>query len=97
MKINWKKGKIECCGLHETCEHGLHEKFADKNGKSDVEYYDDEELDVFAGQRPDSYAEEEIDMFREVLNTMRDADVKGWLHSLKHRGIALPKILENRI
>jgi hypothetical protein len=91
MRINWKKGKIECCGLHEVCERNLHRNNANtKKLPCRTEYYDDEELDVFAGREADSYSAEEIAMFREVIDTMLPQDIDGWYKSLSHRGIKPP-------
>lgn len=91
MRINWKKGKIECCGLHEVCERGL-PKNPDGRRRPPcmIEYYDDEELDVFAGRQPETYSSDEVDLFREVWDTMLESDRAGWLESLEKRGIACP-------
>ena len=81
--------KLEyCCGVHEICEKGLSPK-PDKK----VEYYDDEELDIFTGRTSDSYNFDEISQFREVLETMYPSDMPGWLQSLKLRNITLPNEL----
>ncbi|MDR1562699.1 MAG: hypothetical protein LBS54_06410 [Dysgonamonadaceae bacterium] len=96
MRINWKKGKIECCGLHEICERNHQSSPAGKK-KPEVEYYDDEELDAFAGRSACSYSGDEAAVFREIFDTMPEADIKGWLHSLEQRGIALPETLGNSI
>jgi hypothetical protein len=91
MRINWKKGKIECCGLHEVCERNLPKN---PDGKRrlpcQIEYYDDDELDVFAGREANSYNDAEKAMFREILDTMLPEDVAGWQQSLELRGIAAP-------
>lgn len=77
-----------CCGLHAVCEKGL-----SPDGKP--VYYDDEELDRFAGQEPDSYSSEEEEEFREVLYTLLPADVYPWGVSLTQRNIALPSALRD--
>ncbi len=80
-----------CCGMHEVCEHGrLHRPVLPK-----IEYYDDEELDVLKGRSSDSYTPEEIEQFREVLTTMYESDIPGWLQSLKLRDIAFPETLKS--
>ena len=75
-----------CCGMHITCERdsllaGISEK---------IEYFDDEELDAYAGRTPESYTPEEADEFRDVLLTLLPADIAPWARSLQLRGIELP-------
>lgn len=75
-----------CCGMHATCEKdsllaGVSEK---------IEYFDDEELDRFAGREPESYTPEETEEFRDVLLTLIESDVAPWARSLQLRGINLP-------
>lgn len=60
-----------------------------------IEYFDDEELDCFRGRSSDSYAEDEVDEFAEVLNTMRQEEVKDWCRSLTLRQINLPDQLKD--
>ena len=62
-----------------------------------VEYYDDEELDRFAGRRADNYDREETDEFEEILTTLRSEDVAGWVRSLQLRGIELPEALRDEV
>lgn len=71
-----------CCGRHAVCEKGLL--------KAEELYYNDEELDRFAGKAPQDYATEEIEEFREVLYTLRPAEVYQWGVALTQRNIALP-------
>jgi len=73
-----------CCGMHVVCEKNLPQ--ADH-----IIYYDDEELDSFAGRRPDEYTDGETEQFRDILLTLLPADIAGWNHSLELRGIALPE------
>ena len=76
----------ECCGMHITCE-----KDSLLAGVStEIEYYDDEELDAFKGREPDDYTSEEIDQFRDVLLTLLPQDIAGWGRSIQLRGINLP-------
>lgn len=81
-----------CCGLHEVCEK-MREARA---RRAAAEYYDDEELDAYRGRSAGSYTPEETAEFREVLETMRPAEVSGWLRSLSLRGISLPESLRQR-
>lgn len=82
-----------CCGLHEVCEK---EALMVAAGK-EAEYYDDEELDAFRGRSSDSYTPEEEEQFEEVLTTMREEEVAGWLSSLRRRGINLPMSLRDEV
>lgn len=71
-----------CCGQHLVCE---------KYPPSDkIIYYDDEELDRFAGRSGDDYTDEEIEEFQEVLMTLRPEDALGWSRSVEQRHITLP-------
>lgn len=72
-----------CCGLHAICE---------KTGQvNDVPvYYDDEELDRFAGRGEEEYTDAETEEFRDVLLTLMPKDAPGWVESLEKRGIKLP-------
>ena len=74
-----------CCGLHLVCEKTRLLKVAEK-----IEYYDDEELDRFAGREADDYSSEEIEEFRDVLLTLLPQDVAGWAASIELRQITLP-------
>ena len=80
----------ECCGQHEVCEK--ESLLAAVSRK--IEYYDDEELDKYAGVAPDSYTPQQEDEFRDIFYTMLDEDVAGWVRSLQLRGIALPDNLK---
>lgn len=83
----------DCCGQHEVCEK---ESLLAAVSKA-VEYYDDEELDRFAGRRADNYDREETDEFEEILSTLRSEDVAGWVRSLQLRGIELPEALRDEV
>lgn len=78
----------ECCGLHAVCEKGL-------SPTAEPLYFDDEELDRFAGRQPDAYSDEEIEEFRQVLYTLIPADIYPWGVSLTQRGVALPSSLRD--
>lgn len=77
-----------CCGQHVVCEKGL-------SPAAGPVYFDDEELDRFAGRLPDSYTEEEIEAFREVLYTLLPSDIYPWGVALTGRDIALPSSLRD--
>lgn len=88
-----KTPDAECCGQHEVCEK---ESLLAAVSKQ-IEYYDDEELDVYAGREADSYTDEEAEEFREVLYTTREEEVAGWARSLQLRGISLPDQLKDEL
>ncbi len=74
-----------CCGSYDVCDN---ESLLAKS--DEIIYYDDEELDAFVSYTPYDYSEKEIELFREVLYTMQDDEVAGWLVSLQLRNIELP-------
>ncbi len=81
--------RSDCCGMHIICERdsllaGL---------SRDIVYYDDEELDAFVYHAADDYKPEEVEQFRDILLTLREDDVPGWLRSLQLRDIHLPEEL----
>ena len=82
---------MECCGQHEVCEK---ESLLAALSK-EIEYYNDEELDRFQGK--DAYTDEEEEEFRDVLYTMREDEVAGWVRSLQLRGVELPLGLRNEV
>lgn len=82
-----------CNGENDKCEQECMMEAATK----DIEYYDDEELDVFRGRESDSYTEQEVEQFSEVLYTMRPNEVKGWTRSLTLRGLNLPNQLKDEV
>ncbi len=76
-----------CCGLHAICE---------KTGQINEPpvYYDDEELDRFAGRAASDYTDVETEEFRDVLLTLLPSDAPGWTVSLEKRRINLPETLK---
>ena len=88
-----KQPPQECCGQHEVCEK---ESLLAAVSK-DIEYYNDEELDRFRGKDSSSYTETETDEFRDILYTMRDDEVAGWVRSLQLRGVPLPDALKDEV
>ena len=110
IRIRWynkkiEKGEIEempgvekprpdgCCGQHEVCEK---ESLLAAVSK-DVEYYEDEHLDAYRGRPSDCYSDDEVEEFQEVLFTMRNDEVAGWIRSLQLRGINLPDDLKDDV
>lgn len=81
-----------CCGRHLICDKSL----TPEPGES-VVYYDDEELDRYAGRDADSYTDAEIEEFREIMTTMQPAELPGWARSLQLRGIQFPLGLRDEL
>ncbi len=82
-----------CCGQHGTCEKdSLLAAIS-----SEVVYYDDEELDLYRGVASGDYPEAAINEFREILLTLQDDDVAGWVRSLQLREIEIPESLKPEI
>ena len=75
-----------CCGMHITCEKDSLSTAV----STEIVYYDDEELDDYAGRPADSYNMEETEQFRDILLTLLPEDIAGWARSLQLRNIALP-------
>lgn len=84
---------MECCGQHETCEKDSLLAAVSK----EIEYYNDEELDRFRGTPSDGYSKEAVEEFSEVLYTMREDEVAGWVRSLQLRAIELPDDLKDEV
>ena len=83
----------ECCGEHEVCEKGKIKRAL----RTDIEYFDDEELDRYRGTAPDEYDDDAVEEFREVLYTMYPTEVEDWLKSLELREVALPDALRDEV
>lgn len=86
MSDGSEAGDGVCCGMHITCEKDSLSTAA----STEIIYYDDEELDVYAGRSPESYTAEEAEQFRDILLTLLPTDIAGWARSLQLRNIALP-------
>lgn len=82
-----------CDGYNQKCEQECMMEAATKP----IEYFDDEELDDFKGRNADSYTEEEVEQFREVLFTMRQEEVADWNRSLILREIQVPVQLRDEL
>ncbi|MFC0878348.1 hypothetical protein ACE01N_17255 [Saccharicrinis sp. FJH2] len=75
----------DCCGAHEVCEA---ESLMNHTNKP--VYFEDEELDRFAGKDVHDYSNGDITEFEDILYTLKEKDVSGWLKSLQLRNIELP-------
>lgn len=82
----------EGCGLRPICPS---EQLLAGQCETKVTYYDDEELDLFAGRTDDDYSPDEVDQWRDVLYTLRPSDLMGWGQSVKHRGLTMPATIRD--
>lgn len=80
-----------CCGAHELCERDSLLAAVSKQ----IEYYEDEDLDRYQGTPSDAYSREAVAEFRDVLYTLRETEVAGWLRSLQLRCVELPDDLKD--
>ena len=78
----------DCCGAHEVCESDSLLSSSDK-----IEYYNDDELDRFKGSSSIDYSDEAIEEFRDVLYTLKEREVAGWIKSMQLRCVELPEII----
>ena len=83
----------DCCTTHDVCPSEM----LLKHMNQPVVYYEDEELDSFAGRRSDSYTDEEAEQFEEVLTTLRPEEVAAWNRSLILRGINVPDQIKDEL
>lgn len=84
---------MECCGQHQTCEK---ESLLAAVSRQ-IEYYDDEELDAYRGISGGDYTPEQVEQFRDILYTMREVEVAGWVRSLQLRAVELPDELKDEV
>lgn len=82
-----------CDGTNTQCEQKCMMEAATK----EIEYFDDEELDAFRQRPADGYSDEEAEMFREVMYSMRQEEVADWNRSLILRGINVPDQLKDEL
>lgn len=85
------KENPECCGAHDVCERDNLQIMS-----SDIEYFDDEELDKLAHTAPTEFTEEQIEALENVFYSMQESDVSSWLKSLQLRNIYLPENLREQ-
>ena len=93
--VDDKREKENCdatgCGVNCFCD----DQALQRAVKTELEYFDDEELDAYKGLAADAYTEEQINLFQEVLTTLQEGEVGDWLRSLDLRGINLPDALKD--
>lgn len=83
----------ECCGMHITCEKDS----LLASVSPEIVYYDDEELDRFAGRSPEDFSDTEIEEFRDILITMQPHDIAGWARSLQLRHVPIPPAVRDEL
>ena len=54
-------------------------------------------LDEYRGTPSDQYTAEQVEEFRDVLFTMREDEVAGWVRSLQLRAVELPDELKDEV
>lgn len=86
-------GCATCDGTNTKCE----QECMMEASTQPIVYYDDEELDQFKGREPDDYTDKEVEMFRDVLYTMRQDEAAGWNRSLVLRGINVPNEIKDEL
>lgn len=79
-----------CCGMHMTCERDSLLSAV----SSRIVYYDDEELDRYRGTSAEAYTADAVEEFRDILITLHQDEVAGWIRSLQLREIELPEELK---
>ena len=82
----------ESCGLRTICPS---EQILAGECRQEIIYYDDEELDAFAGRDENSYSDAELEQWRDVLYTLKPDDLLGWGQSVKHRGLVMPATIRD--
>jgi len=82
----------ECCGKHSECSQNFLVK--PKVSKI-IDYYNDEELDIYKNVSENDYSENTLDEFREVLYSLKKNEVSGWLLSLQQREIIIPQTIRD--
>ncbi|MUP38071.1 hypothetical protein [Labilibaculum euxinus] len=82
----------ECCGAHEICETDLINRMSEE-----IIYYEDEELDAYKSFEENDFNDDQIDEFREVLYSLKENEMEGWLRSLELRKIELPSIIKSEV
>ena len=82
----------ESCGLRSICPS---EQLLAGQCEAKATYYEDEELDLFAGRAADGYSPDEVDQWRDGLYTLQPSDLLGWGQSIKHRGLTMPSSIRD--
>lgn len=86
-------GAEECDNDKDDCSDECPFHSMDMN----IVYYDDEELDTYKGIGSSDYTSSQANEFRDILYSMKENDVSGWVHSLQLRGISLPDVVKDEV
>lgn len=87
------KQEDRCCGMHLTCQKdSLSPVF-----NEEILYFDDEELDEYATYAQTDYKSKDVEIFREILLTLRPDEIEAWTRSVQQRGIELPIEIRDEI
>lgn len=79
----------DCCGAHAVCDK------TEEDFTSDPQlYFEDEELDNFRDYEPSRFTDIDIELFREVLYTLKPKEIVQWLYSLELRKVIVPGIIK---
>ena len=82
-----------CDGNNTKCEQTCMLEASVK----EIEYFDDEELDVYRDRPSDGYSEAEAEQFADILYTMKPEEVAAWNRSLILRGINIPDQIKDEV
>lgn len=86
--------ETECCGAHEVCKKNSLMTAA----STSIEYFDDEELDIFKNIPPEQYTDDQANAFRDVFETLpEEEEVAAWIRSLHLRCIEIPNELKDEV
>lgn len=77
----------ESCGIRPICPS---EQLLVGACREEATYYDDEELDAYAGRGEGDYSDDEMEQWRDVLYTLQGDDLLGWGQSIRRRGLVMP-------
>ncbi|MBQ6279345.1 MAG: hypothetical protein IJK68_06455 [Muribaculaceae bacterium] len=83
----------DCCGTHDVCPSEMMLKHINEP----VAYYEDEELDNFKGRDASSYSDDELELWRDVLYTLKHDELLSWERSIKKRGISMPDVIKEEL
>ncbi len=88
--------KSEACNTCAADGTGCYaERMMRHSSQEKPQYFDDEELDALSGIPADKYTPEQVELFDEVLQTLRKEEVADWLHALSMRHIEFPASLRD--
>ncbi len=88
--------KSEACNTCAADGTGCYaERMMRHTAQEEPQYFDDEELDALKEIPADKYTPEQVELFDDVLHTLRKEEVADWLHALSMRHIEFPASLRD--